>query len=233
MITGGGDLICVKRDLIEEIQESQDARFLIEVFRNGSEEECEAACEKLAKLPITAYQHLINARLDQNDNIRKWVVLVFGKTEDTYFLPCLAHMVDDSCPSVSETVHQVLQNMLNSILSDKNRAANSYDAVVLKAALFTMLSSGCEAARETAYGFMQEFLSEEMLVKEMTECLSNAKGEAIERIKPFYGRAIRDLRLSQNGFIETDKKVLFDKGFVGRRSPTAQAPKKGRKNFAN
>jgi len=180
-----------------------------------------------------AYQHLLNARMDQNDNIRKWVVLVFGKTEDTFFLSYLANMVEDSCSNVSQTVHQVIRNTLNSILADKNSAVNSYEAVELKGALFTMLNSGCETARETAYGFMQEVLSEEKLVKEMTECLSKAKGEAIERIKPYYERAMRDFRLSKNGFNETDKKDLLDKGFGERRSPSAQAPKKGRKNFAN
>ena len=227
----------LRKETIELLKECQDVNFLIEIFRNGSEDECNAACEQIVRLQETKYPHLAAALNDPDENVRKWVAVAIGRScmrnGESLFIPKLASLLDDMSMAVREAAHNAIREILSAILSETNRAENEFDTGAgLREALLAMLGCRFEAARETAYGFMQDVLSEEKLVKTIAEGLPRAKGDAATRMRLFHERAMREFRLSGNGFTKEDKADLLKKGFIMVSGPSIQAQKR-RKGLAN
>lgn len=232
------------RNRLEEIRNAQAPDFLINIFRNGNEEERSAAVEAYAQLPSTEYDaKFIAACKDPDENVRRCVAAAIGKSEYYFFMHQLVSMLEDPSVAVRDASHSALKEMLAGPLASKLTAAHLLESGTLKDALINMMKSGPEAARETAYQAFSELLDEKPMLDMLSRELEKAKGKDERgRLEPFVQRARLAFQLANAGLDERDMRVLAERGLVfkdraarRRRSfpmPTTPRPQ-GKKAFAN
>lgn len=219
------------KETIELLKECQDVNVLIDIFRHGSEEECKAACETIARLPVTKYTQLLSARDDKDENVRKWVALTIARSGDNFFLPQLAEMLSDESAAVREVVYGAFKEIFTTLLNDRNRAVHEFENGILSDALVKLLKGRSIAGREAAYGFLQEILDEGKLVDFLKVEFDKAKGKSKAKIVHFLKRATHDLNLLICGISDLERKELREKGLVIKT--TADNVSRNRKILAN
>jgi len=210
------------RGRLEEIRNAQDPDFLINVFRNGSEEERSAAVEAYSQLPSTEYGAKFTAACkDTDENVRRCVAAAIGKSEYYFFMHQLVSMLNDPSVAVRDASLAALREMLTGLLGCKLSAAHELvETRTLKDALVNMMKSGSEAARETAYQAFSELLDEKPLLDLLSRELEKAKGEEERsRLEAFVKRARVAFQLANAGIDKRDMRQLAEKGLAFKERP--------------
>jgi HEAT repeat protein len=101
------------RARIDEIRTSKDPLFLIEVFRTGTDEERNAAADTFCSLPVTKYAPLMEALKKPDRNVRKWVAITIGRTQQADVAPQLVNLLGDRHKDVRDTAFNVVSSLLD------------------------------------------------------------------------------------------------------------------------
>jgi HEAT repeat protein len=149
---------------LDDIRKSEDPKFLIGVFRTGSDEERSAAADRFVSLPNSKFVPLVQAFKDPDHSVRMWSAVSMGRIQDNLFAPQLIDLLMDDVETVRDAAFTALKALVSEdalfglISAERGRTNSAERSARLDPYLAKMITeprsvhAGTDETKSTGFG---------------------------------------------------------------------------------